>query len=38
LSFEPKGSEPGTFHGIRVEVKNSPELDAKIRDGYWTLQ
>lgn len=38
LSFEPKGSEPGTFHAIRVEVKDRPKLHAKTRDGYWTLQ
>jgi VWFA-related protein len=37
LSFEPKGGEPGTFHRIRVELKTSPELHAKTRDGYWTL-
>ncbi len=37
LSFEPKGGEPGTFHGVRVEVKNRPELHAKTRDGYWAL-
>jgi VWFA-related protein len=38
LSFEPKGGEPGTFHTIRVEVKDRPKLHAKTRDGYWTLQ
>jgi hypothetical protein len=38
LSFEPKGGDPGTFHGIRVEVRNRPELHAKTRDGYWTLE
>src|SRR5713226_9490688 len=38
LSFEPKRSEPGTFHAIRVEVKNRPELHATTREGYWALQ
>ncbi len=38
LSFEPKGGDPGTFHSIRVEVRNRPELHAKTRDGYWVLQ
>jgi VWFA-related protein len=38
LSFEPKGGEPGTFHGIRVAVKNRPELRVKTREGYWALR
>jgi VWFA-related protein len=38
LSFEPKGGQPGTFHRIRVEVRNRPDLHAKTRDGYWVLQ
>jgi VWFA-related protein len=38
LSFEPKGGNPGQFHTIRVDVKGRPELHAKTRDGYWTLQ
>ncbi len=38
LSFEPKGGDPGTFHSIRVAVRNRPELRAKTRDGYWALQ
>jgi VWFA-related protein len=37
LSFQPKGSKPGTFHAIRVALKNRPELQAKTRAGYWTL-
>ncbi len=37
LSFEPKGGEPGTFHAIRVAVKDRPELRVKTRDGYWVL-
>ena len=35
LSFEPKGGEPGTFHTIRVAVKNRPKLQVKTREGYW---
>jgi VWFA-related protein len=38
LSFEPKGGEPGEFHAVRVVVKSRPELQAKTRQGYWTLQ
>ncbi len=38
LSFEPKGGEPGEFHAIRVAVKARPELQAKTREGYWTLR
>jgi len=41
LSFEPRGaapSEPGTFHAIRVVVKNRPELHVKTREGYWVVQ
>ena len=38
LSFQPKGGQPGTFHAIRVEAKNRPQLRVKTRDGYWALQ
>lgn len=38
LSFSPSGGPPGTFHTLRVEVKDQPELRAKTRDGYWALQ
>jgi len=38
LSFEPKGGDAGKFHAVRVEVKNRPELQAKTREGYWTLE
>jgi VWFA-related protein len=38
LSFEPKGGEAGAFHAIRVAVKNRPDLHAKTREGYWSLQ
>jgi VWFA-related protein len=38
LSFEPKGSVPGSFHEIRVVVKNRPDLRVKTREGYWVVQ
>jgi VWFA-related protein len=38
LSFEPKASEPGTYHTIRVVVRDRPELQAKTREGYWAVQ
>jgi len=38
LSFEPKGGEPGTFHTLRVAVKNRPQLQVKTREGYWVVQ
>jgi len=38
LSFEPKGGDPGTFHAIRVAVKNRPELRVKTREGYWVVE
>jgi VWFA-related protein len=38
LSFEPKGGNPGQFHPVRVEVKNRPELHARTREGYWTVE
>ncbi|MGI8741554.1 MAG: hypothetical protein ACR2NN_03075 [Bryobacteraceae bacterium] len=37
LSFEPKGTGPGTFHAIRVAVKDRPELQVRTREGYWAL-
>ena len=38
LSFQPKQTDPGAFHTIRVEVKNRGDLKAKTRAGYWALQ
>jgi VWFA-related protein len=37
LTFQPKSGEPGQFHALRVIVKSRPELQAKTREGYWTL-
>ncbi len=38
LSFEPKGAAPDSFHAIRVEVKDRPELQVRTRQGYWAVQ
>jgi VWFA-related protein len=38
LSFEPKGGVAGQFHSVRVVVKGRPELQARIREGYWVLE
>lgn len=38
LTFEPKGGEAGSFHSIKVMVKNRPELLARTREGYWVVQ
>ena len=37
LSFQPPGGQPGTFHSLRVSVKNRPDLRIRTRDGYWPL-
>jgi VWFA-related protein len=37
LSFESKNADSGTFHSLRVVVKDRPDLRAKTRDGYWPL-
>jgi hypothetical protein len=37
VSFEPKGGAPGTFHAIRIVVKNRPELEVRVRAGYWAV-
>jgi VWFA-related protein len=37
LSFEPIRAAPGTFHALRVAVKDRPDLQAKTREGYWAL-
>ena len=38
LSFQPRGSQAGEFHTVRVAVRDRPELHAKTRDGYWALE
>jgi hypothetical protein len=37
LTFQPAASEPGSFHAIRVAVRNRPELRTKTRQGYWAI-
>ena len=38
LSFQPKADRTGSFHSIKVSVKNRPELKASTRAGYWAVQ
>jgi hypothetical protein len=38
LTFEPRTSEAGAFHAIRVSVKNRPDLRVTTRSGYWAIQ
>jgi VWFA-related protein len=38
LNFQPPPSPPGEFHRIRVEVKGRPDLQARTRAGYWSVQ
>jgi len=38
LSFQPRITDAGKFHTIRVAVKNRPELEVTTRAGYWAVQ
>ncbi len=38
VSFQPRPSTPGQFHSIHVAVKGRPELQARTRAGYWSVQ
>lgn len=38
VTFQPKAADPGQFHAIRVEIRDRPELVAKTRAGYWSVQ
>jgi VWFA-related protein len=38
LNFVPAPAPAGKFHSIRVEVKGRPDLEARTRAGYWTVQ
>ncbi|MFN7992630.1 MAG: VWA domain-containing protein [Bryobacteraceae bacterium] len=38
LTFEPKRTDPGKYHAIRVVVKGRPDLQVKAREGYWPAQ
>jgi VWFA-related protein len=38
LSFQPKTSDSGKFHTIRVVVKDRPDFHVRTRAGYWALE
>jgi hypothetical protein len=38
VSFQPRPAPAGQFHPIRIAVKDRPELVARTRAGYWTVQ
>ena len=38
VSFQPKPDAAGIFHPIRIEIKDRPELHARARSGYWSVQ
>jgi VWFA-related protein len=38
VSFQPQPAAAGQYHSIRIEVKGRPELTARTRAGYWTVQ
>ena len=38
LTFVPAAGMAGTFHKIRVQVKDRPDLKVKSREGYWAVQ
>ncbi|HEY6342441.1 MAG TPA: hypothetical protein VIY49_13180 [Bryobacteraceae bacterium] len=38
LSFQPKSSDSGRFHTIRVVVKDRSDWHVRTRAGYWALE
>ena len=38
VSFQPRPSPAGQYHTIRIAMKGRPELLARTRAGYWTVQ
>ena len=38
VTFQPPLGTPGLFHTLRVEVKGRPDLHARTRAGYWSVQ
>jgi hypothetical protein len=38
VSFQPPTGTPGLFHALRVEVRGRPDLHARTRAGYWSVQ
>ncbi len=38
VTFQPKPDAAGLFHVLRAEVKGRPQLQARTRAGYWSIQ
>jgi VWFA-related protein len=38
VSFQPQPAPAGQYHAIRIVVKDRPDLSARTRAGYWTVQ
>jgi VWFA-related protein len=38
VTFQPRPGEPGQFHALRLEIRNRPDLQAKTRAGYWSIE
>jgi len=38
LTFQPPAAPEGQFHELHAAVKRRPELQARTRAGYWTVQ
>jgi VWFA-related protein len=38
VTFTPKRDAAGVFHTLRAEVKDHPELQARTRAGYWSIE
>ena len=38
VTFQPKPDAAGLYHTLRAEVKGRPELQARTRAGYWSVQ
>ncbi len=37
VTFQPAASDAGSFHSLRIEVKDRPDLKVVTRTGYWSL-
>jgi VWFA-related protein len=38
VTFQPRPAPAGQYHTIRIAVKDRPQLTARTRAGYWTVQ
>jgi VWFA-related protein len=38
VNFQPKPDAAGVYHSIRVSVRGRPELAARARAGYWSVE